>query len=81
MPGVWPNLCAHVNYITWMSDSDKRVASTAGGEVVFRFWSLEPNDYEGVIPTNVYPTLDVEYSPKEPGGAPVRERYELKKRC
>jgi hypothetical protein len=38
-------------------------------------------DYDGVIPTNVYPTLDVEYPPKKPGDPPIREHYELKKRC
>jgi hypothetical protein len=37
--------------------------------------------YEGVIPEKVYPTLEVAYPPKKPGEAPVRERYELKKRC
>jgi hypothetical protein len=37
--------------------------------------------YEGVIPEKVYPTLEVTYPPKKPGETPVRERYELKKRC
>jgi hypothetical protein len=37
--------------------------------------------YEGVIPEKVYPTLEVTYPPKKPGEVPVRERYELKKRC
>jgi hypothetical protein len=37
--------------------------------------------YEGVIPEKVFPTLEVTYPPKKPGEAPVRERYELKKRC
>lgn len=38
-------------------------------------------DYEGVIPQNVFPTVEVTYPPQKPGTAPVRERYELKRRC
>jgi hypothetical protein len=38
-------------------------------------------DYENVIPTDKYPTLDIVYPPKRPGDAPLREHYELKKRC
>ena len=38
-------------------------------------------DYEGVIPKKSYPTLDITYPPKRPGGPPVRERYELRQRC
>jgi hypothetical protein len=38
-------------------------------------------DYEGVIPEKIYPTVEIAYPPKEPGGSPVRERYEIKKRC
>ncbi len=38
-------------------------------------------DYEGVIPETVYPTLDITYPPKHPGEPPVRERYELNRRC
>jgi len=37
--------------------------------------------YEGVIPTDKHPTLEVEYSPKHAGDRPVREHYELKRRC
>jgi hypothetical protein len=38
-------------------------------------------DYGGVIPENVYPVVEVAYPPKAPGEPPVRERYELKRRC
>ncbi len=38
-------------------------------------------DYENVIPTEKYPTLEVVYPPKQPGDAPLREHYELKQRC
>jgi hypothetical protein len=38
-------------------------------------------DYGGVIPENIYPTVEVTYPPKKPGEPPVRERYELKRRC
>jgi hypothetical protein len=38
-------------------------------------------DYDGVIPENAYPTLDVTYPTKQPGEPPARERFELKQRC
>jgi hypothetical protein len=38
-------------------------------------------DYENVIPADKVPTLDVVYAPKRPGDAPLREHYELKRRC
>ena len=38
-------------------------------------------DYENVIPTDKFPTLDLVYPPKHPGDPPLREHYELKKRC
>jgi hypothetical protein len=38
-------------------------------------------DYEGVIPANVYPTLEVVYPPKYQGERPVCEHYVLKRRC
>lgn len=38
-------------------------------------------DYEGLIPPNVYPIVDVTYQPKNPHGPPIRERYELRQRC
>jgi hypothetical protein len=38
-------------------------------------------DYAGVIPENVYHTIEISYPPKRPGEPPVRERYELKQRC
>ena len=34
-----------------------------------------------VVPDNVYPTVEVVYPPRRAGEQPVRERYELKKRC
>jgi hypothetical protein len=37
--------------------------------------------HRGVIPENAYPTLEVTYPSGERGQAPLRERYELKKRC
>ncbi len=37
--------------------------------------------YTGVIPTDVFPTLDITYPPAAPGSEPVREKYELKQRC
>jgi hypothetical protein len=38
-------------------------------------------EYEGIMPTNAYPTLNVTYPPRRPGEAPVHERYQLKQRC
>jgi hypothetical protein len=38
-------------------------------------------DYEGMIPENSYPTVEITYPPKQPGEPPVKERYELKRRC
>ena len=38
-------------------------------------------NYEGVIPEKAYPTLEFAYPPKKPGEPPVRQKYELKKRC
>lgn len=38
-------------------------------------------DYDTVIPTDKFPTLDIVYPSKHPGEAPLREHYELKKRC
>src|SRR5579884_1950519 len=35
-------------------------------------------DYEGVIPADKYPTVEILYAPKSPGDAPVREHYELR---
>ncbi len=37
--------------------------------------------YEGVIPEKTYPTLEITYPPKQPGGPPVTQRYELPRRC
>jgi hypothetical protein len=38
-------------------------------------------DYEGVIPDKVYPTVEITYPAKSPGEPPLREHYELKRRC
>ena len=38
-------------------------------------------DYDGVIPANAYPTIDVVYPPKRDGESPVSEHYVLKRRC
>jgi hypothetical protein len=38
-------------------------------------------DYDGVIPTNAYPTIDIVYPPKREGEPPVSEHYVLKRRC
>jgi hypothetical protein len=38
-------------------------------------------DYEGVIPTDKYPTLDIIYPAKRTVDAPLQEHYELKQRC
>lgn len=38
-------------------------------------------DYENVIPTDKYPTLDIVYPPNRPGSAPMREHYDMKGRC
>jgi hypothetical protein len=38
-------------------------------------------DYDGVIPEKVYPMVEVTYPPKQAGEAPIREQYELKRRC
>jgi hypothetical protein len=38
-------------------------------------------DYDNVIPTDKFPTLDIVYPPERPGDAPPREHYELRQRC
>jgi hypothetical protein len=38
-------------------------------------------DYEGVIPENVYPTVEITYPPPKPTGPRLTERYQLKRRC
>jgi hypothetical protein len=38
-------------------------------------------DYEGVIPADVYPTLDIVYPPKQAGEPAVMEHHVLKRRC
>jgi hypothetical protein len=38
-------------------------------------------DYEGVVPPNVYPTVEITYPSGRPGEPPLHERYELKRRC
>ena len=38
-------------------------------------------DYEGVIPADKYPTLDIAYAARGAGDAPLHEHYELKMRC
>lgn len=37
--------------------------------------------YEGLMPENLYPVLEITYPPKKAGDTPVQERYELKERC
>jgi hypothetical protein len=37
--------------------------------------------YEGVVPENVCPTVEITFAPKAPGESPARELYELKHRC
>jgi len=37
--------------------------------------------YENLIPENVYPTVEITYPPGREGERPIRELYELKKRC
>jgi hypothetical protein len=38
-------------------------------------------DYEGVIPKDAYPKVEIEYPAKNEGDTPVKEIYELKQRC
>jgi hypothetical protein len=37
--------------------------------------------YDGTIPADKHPTIDVMYQPKDPGQKPIKEHYELKERC
>jgi hypothetical protein len=37
--------------------------------------------YDGVIPRNAYPKLEVTYPPAKPGDTPLKELYELRGRC
>ena len=37
--------------------------------------------YDEVSPESVYPTAEVTYPPAKPGSPPVKQLYELKKRC
>jgi hypothetical protein len=38
-------------------------------------------DYDGVIPPNAFPTLQIIYPPKLPGESAVVQHFELKRRC
>jgi hypothetical protein len=38
-------------------------------------------EYDGIIPTEVHPTLEITIPGKQAGDPPLRERYELKQRC
>jgi hypothetical protein len=38
-------------------------------------------NYEGVIPDNLYPTVDITYPPAKPHEPPPKERHELRQRC
>lgn len=37
--------------------------------------------YEGVVPDNVAPRIEIAFPPRKPGGKPVVASYELKERC
>ncbi len=37
--------------------------------------------YQGVVPENVYPTLDITFPAARSGDPPITEHYELKERC
>jgi hypothetical protein len=37
--------------------------------------------YDGVIPADAHPTLEITFPARQPGDPPLRERYELKQRC
>lgn len=37
--------------------------------------------YDGVMPDNAHPTLEIIFPPAKPGLPPIREKYELKDRC
>jgi hypothetical protein len=37
--------------------------------------------YEGVVPENVSPRVEIAFPPRKPGGPPVIARYDLKERC
>jgi hypothetical protein len=37
--------------------------------------------YEGIVPEGVYPTAEISYPVGSRGGAPARQRYELRQRC
>jgi hypothetical protein len=37
--------------------------------------------YDGVIPADAHPTLEITFPAKQPGDPPRRERYELKQQC
>jgi hypothetical protein len=38
-------------------------------------------DYEGVMPENAYPLVEITYPAKKAGDPPIHEKYELKQRC
>lgn len=37
--------------------------------------------YEGVVPEQLHPTLEITYPPARPGEPPLKQLYELKERC
>lgn len=37
--------------------------------------------YDGTVPENVYPRVEITYPPAKPGEPPTKRRYELKERC
>jgi hypothetical protein len=40
-----------------------------------------PDKQRKDFPTDIHPVVEVEFPPKQPGGKPIRERYELRERC
>jgi hypothetical protein len=58
-----------------LDDFTVHVGSAGSGPGSFAYMTYDP------VPRDVFPVLEVEYPAKDPGGPPVRERYELKERC
>jgi len=62
----------------WVGTFDK----ANGCWVVVSNTVIDRSDYQRKdFPTDIHPVAEVEFAPKQPGGKPIRERYELAERC
>jgi hypothetical protein len=76
--GPWQVRLSDKHRLTIERESDMTLCVGSPGVGVGTFTWI---NYENVIPTDKYPTVEIVYPPKRPGDPPLREHYELKQRC